>query len=276
MLNISIIPNYEKAGVQDIINMLRMNFDKECNITVEKGCFEEKLSVCADAAVVLGGDGTILHAAKMCAESKTPILGINLGTMGYMTGADKGNAKEAFRQLLSGDYTVNMRMMLDISVIRDGMVLYKGSALNDGVIFRNVRLLHMSEYIGDQFVYSFAGDGIIISTPTGSTAYSLSAGGPVAPPDMQVMISTPVCPHSIHIRPVLVPADKQVKIVIKQLPEEEAALTVDGQNAMYLKEEDIVLFKKSVLEAGLISLKQLNFYDVLRYKLSVHDEEGIR
>ena len=164
--------------------------------------------------------------------------------------------------------------MLSVKVIRDGKVISESVALNDGVISRCERIISISESFNGKLVYSFTGDGIIVSTPTGSTAYSLSAGGPVAPPDMQMIITTPVCPHSIHIRPVIASGDTEVKIKLSDFENNAGMLNVDGQNITPLKGGDSVVFSRSENTAKLIFLEEKNFYDVLRFKLS--GEKGER
>ena len=164
--------------------------------------------------------------------------------------------------------------MLSVSVIRNGEKISESIALNDGVISRCERIISISESFNDKLVYSFTGDGIIVATPTGSTAYSLSAGGPVAPPDMHMIITTPVCPHSIHIRPVIASGDTEVKIKLSETEKNAGMLNVDGQNITTLEGGDEVIFRKSSETAKLIFLEEKNFYDVLRYKLS--GEKGER
>ncbi len=251
MLKIAVAANKEKEGADALAEKIVSEFPENCFIA-DSG---KK----ADAAVILGGDGTILSAVRRFPG--IPLLGVNFGTIGYMTAVEKDGAIE-------GDYTAEERMMLSVTVKRGGKIISESDALNDGVLSRRERVLSLDEYFGGEKVYSFTGDGVIIATPTGSTAYSLSAGGPVAPPDMKAIISTPVCPHSIHIRPLIAPEETLIKVTVKNEPGNAGVLIVDGQNTKDLLPGDEVIFKKSGRSAKLICLEKKNFYDILRYKLS--------
>ncbi|MBQ2941711.1 MAG: NAD(+)/NADH kinase [Clostridia bacterium] len=267
LMKIAVIPNTGKEGAESLAETIIGEFPENCFLVKGYKCGEK-----FDVALVLGGDGTILRAVKAFGE--VPVLGINFGAVGYMTASEKDGAKEAVKKLLSGSYNVEERMMLSVTVKRNGKVISESTALNDGVITRSERILSLSESFNDKLVYSFSGDGIIVATPTGSTAYSLSAGGPVAPPDMQMIITTPVCPHSIHIRPVIASGDTVVKVKLSDTEENSGMLNVDGQNITPLTCGDEVIFARSEKKAKLIFLEEKNFYDILRFKLS--GEKGER
>lgn len=258
MLKIAVAANKEKEGADALAERIVCEFPENCFIADD----EKK----ADAAVILGGDGTILSAVRRFPG--IPLLGVNFGTIGYMTAVEKDGAIEAVRRVIAGDYTAEERMMLSVTVKRVGKIISESDALNDGVLSRRERVLSLDEYFGGEKVYSFTGDGVIIATPTGSTAYSLSAGGPVAPPDMKAIISTPVCPHSIHIRPLIAPEETFIKVTVRNEAGNIGVLSVDGQNVSDLLPGDEVVFKKSGHSAKLICLEKKNFYDILRYKLS--------
>ncbi len=260
-MKIAVMPNNAKEGALCLAEAILKEFP--CNCFLVQDC-EDYGNF--DIALVLGGDGTILRAVK--AFGNIPVLGINFGTVGYMASAEKEGAIEAVKKVLCGEYKVEERMMLSVSVLREGKVISESTALNDGVITRCERILSISESFNEKLVYSFSGDGIIVATPTGSTAYSLSAGGPVAPPDMQMIITTPVCPHSIHIRPVIASGDTEVKIKLSETEGNAGMLNVDGQNITKLEAGDQVVFSRSENKAKLILLEEKNFYDILRYKLS--------
>lgn len=266
-MKIAVIPNTGKEGAESLAETIIGEFPENCFLVRDYKC-KEKI----DAALVLGGDGTMLRAVK--AFGDVPVLGINFGTLGYMASVEKENATEAVRKLLSGKYMVEERMMLSVTVERNGVKICESTALNDGVITRSERILSLGESFNEKLVYSFSGDGIIVATPTGSTAYSLSAGGPVAPPDMQMIITTPVCPHSIHIRPVIASGDTVVKVKLSDMAENSGMLNVDGQNVTPLYSGDEVIFARADKTAKLIFLEEKNFYDILRYKLS--GEKGER
>lgn len=265
MINkIAVIPNAEKEGALSLTKELINKFNGKCDI-FEADCDGDNLRD-ADVALVLGGDGTMLRAVQMAGD--IPLLGINFGTLGYMTAVDKSRAEEAVEKLISGDYTVERRMMLDVKVIRGGNVVLSARALNDGVISRGERILLMKEYFDNKLVYKFSGDGLIVATPTGSTAYSLAAGGPVAPGDMQMIITTPVCPHSIYIRPVIASSETTIAITVENKLGDAGTLNIDGQTLCHVTDGDRVEFTKSSKEAKLVFIDNKNFYDVLRYKLS--------
>lgn len=266
-MKIAVIPNKAKEGAECLAKTILCEFPENCFLIENYECTEV-----FDAVLVLGGDGTMLRAMK--AFFGVPVLGINFGTVGYMAVVERDKAIEAVKRLIAGDYMVEERMMLSVKVVRDGNVISETTALNDGVISRHERILAISESFNEKLVYSFLGDGIIVATPTGSTAYSLSAGGPVAPPEMQMMITTPVCPHSIHIRPVIASGDTVVKIKLSDCVGNKGMLNVDGQNITPLKEGDEVVFARSEKNAKLILFEEKNFYDILRYKLS--GEKGER
>lgn len=260
MGRIAIIPNTKKEGTHVLAKELVECYPEQCFIA------EEAADDDIQAALVLGGDGTMLRAVKRFAG--VPLLGVNFGTLGYMTAVEKENAVAAVKRVIDKDYTVEERMMLSVSVKRGSEVVTRAEALNDGVISRKEHMLSVSEYFGSGLVYRFVGDGVIIATPTGSTAYSLSAGGPVAPPDMQMIISTPVCPHSIHIKPLIASAQTKVRVAVEDKEGNAGILNVDGQNIAELMPGDEVVFEKSENSARLICFEKKNFYDILRYKLS--------
>lgn len=260
MGRIAIIPNTKKEGTRVLAKELVECYPEEC--FVAEDATDEEIR----AAIVLGGDGTMLRAVKRF--SGVPLLGVNFGTLGYMAAVERENAVAAVKRVIDKDYTVEERMMLSVTVLRGAKVITRTEALNDGVISRKEHMLSMCEYFGSGLVYRFVGDGVIIATPTGSTAYSLSAGGPVAPPDMQMIISTPVCPHSIHIKPLIASAQTKVRVAVEDKEGNMGVLNVDGQNIAELMPGDEVVFEKSENSARLICFEKKNFYDILRYKLS--------
>ncbi len=260
-MKIAVIPNPLKEGTKSISSSILEKFPDNCFL-----CGEDTDISGFDIAVVLGGDGTILRAVKDYPD--IPIMGINFGTVGFMASSEKDEAVLAVEKVLSGNYKIEERMMLSLKVERSGEIIAEALALNDGVITRGERILSLKESFNDKLVYSFSGDGLIVATPTGSTAYSLSAGGPVAPPDMEVIISTPVCPHSIHIRPLIASGEAAVTVELSDKEGNFGILNVDGQNITPIYAKDKVIFKKAEKKAKLVNLSEKNFYDILRYKLS--------
>ncbi|HEV2864207.1 MAG TPA: NAD(+)/NADH kinase [Pyrinomonadaceae bacterium] len=222
----------------------------------------------SDLIVALGGDGTMIATARMVGDAGTPVLGINFGTLGYLvefTDEEMGSALDA---VVAGDYSLDRRLMLAADVYRGGERLLHDRVLNDVVISKSAlaRIIEIETTIDRQFVNRFRADGLIISTPTGSTAYNLSAGGPVIYPSMGAVVITPICPHTLSNRPLVVPEDAEFELTLKT-PREEVALTLDGQVGMPLEYGDRVVVRKSRTTFNLIQAPARNYFDVLRNKL---------
>ncbi|MET0625847.1 MAG: NAD(+)/NADH kinase [Pyrinomonadaceae bacterium] len=242
-------------------------------IEAETGCSvdalsHEELVRGADLIVVLGGDGTMIGAARMVGEAETPVLGVNFGTLGYLADFTVDDMIPALELVLAGDYTIDRRLMLAATVERGGKRMMHDRVLNDVVISKSAlaRIIEIETWIDEKFVNRFRADGLIISTPTGSTAYNLSAGGPVIYPSMSAVCITPICPHTLSNRPLVVPDDAAFELVLKT-PREEVALTLDGQVGMPLEYEDKVTVRKSRTGFNLIQAHTRNYFDVLRNKL---------
>ncbi len=227
----------------------------------------------ADCAIILGGDGTIIHSARELAEYSIPILGINLGHLGFLAEVEKGDAVHTLKQVVKGHYSMQKRMMLDAHLCCDESTKKIGHALNDIVITRSrslSRILRFKIYVNHTLVNAYSADGVIISTPTGSTAYNLSAGGPLLNPKDEMIIITPICPHSLYSRSIVLSKEDIVKIVIAQderLIDQDIMLTIDGQEGRVLKENEEVLITKSKYYTSLITTGQNNYYELLRKKL---------
>ncbi len=229
-----------------------------------------------ECAIVLGGDGTILQAAHDLLGYDIPILGINLGTLGFLAETELQNVWQALDALFVDDYTIEKRMMLHANVIQDAEDEFEysnsTSALNDIVITRSgfSRIIGVSIYVNGKFVNDFRGDGVIVSTPTGSTGYNLSAGGPVVTPEAELTIITPICPHSLNARSIVVASNDKVTIKIresKKTQEEEAIATIDGCRAIQLKAGDSIEIGKAIEVTNLICVGKTNFFHILRTKL---------
>lgn len=221
-----------------------------------------------DLVFVLGGDGTLLGIARKLAASNLPILGINLGHLGFLSEAEPENLPNAVDRVLHGDYHLEKRMMLDVSIIRGGQVLHHGVALNDVGIGKGSfgRMVNLSVYVDDMFVDQYSGDGIILSTPTGSTAYSLSCGGPIVSPQINVILVTPVCPHKLTSRPFLVQKQQQVRVEVSAT-HDDIGITIDGQEGFRLLSGDTIKVCRSQCSTILVKWKERGFFDVLRQKL---------
>lgn len=230
---------------------------------------EEEVVSAADIIVCLGGDGTFLKSARKVFHKDIPILGVNLGNLGFLTVVDRNEIDPAIKCLVNGNYSIEERMMLETSIIRDNKEIMKDIVLNDVVISRGwmSRILHLKTYINDQFVDLYPGDGLIISTPTGSTAYSLSAGGPIVDPDISLIIATPICPHLLYSRSFITTGDKILKVLVAENDCHGAMVTVDGQNGYELQGGDSIITRKSSRCLKMVKLSDRNFFDVLRSKI---------
>lgn len=225
-----------------------------------------------ECAIVLGGDGTIIQAANDLVHCGIPILGINLGTLGFLAEIEQQYTFNALDCLFHDQYRTELRQMLDGVIVNETTQGYHGFALNDIVITRSgfSRIITMEVYVNGEKVTSYRGDGVIISTPTGSTGYNLSAGGPVIKPDTQATIITPICPHSLNARSIIVSANDEIQVRIgksKKTQLEEAIATFDGRKAIQLKTEDTVVIQKATEDTKLIKVSKNSFFDILRTKL---------
>lgn len=230
----------------------------------------EKDDFCQMAQVVLviGGDGTMLRAARTVYGSEIAILGINQGYLGFLTEIEVEQLAESLEQLLQGAYTVERRMMLTAQVYRNGVCIADVSALNDLVVTKGAlsRIIKMELYLEDNLVEKYHGDGLIFSTPTGSTGYSLSANGPIVYPNMDLCIVTPICPHSLIARPLIFSPEHTLTLRL-DANNAPAMLTVDGQNGVELKQGDWIQISKAEHDTYLLVLEKRNFFAVLREKL---------
>jgi NAD+ kinase len=216
--------------------------------------------------VVLGGDGTLLSVARSLAEG-VPILGVNLGSLGFLTEIGRGEMYPALVRVLDGDYAIEERPMLDVELRRNGSeAVYR--VFNDAVVTKGAlaRIIEMSLFVDGNLVARFRADGLIISTPTGSTAYNLSSGGPIVHPLLPVVLLTPICPHALTLRPVVVPSSATVEVRLETAGE-EVFLTLDGQEGASLAYGDTVAARRSRRSARLVKVSDRTFYDSLRGKL---------
>jgi NAD+ kinase len=220
-----------------------------------------------DMACVFGGDGTLLHAARLVGGSGVPILGVNLGALGFLTEVNLEDLHAAFEKILSGRYHLESRMMLRIEVYRGSETAARCLALNDAVINKGAisRMIELEVSVNSQVVTVTRADGLIISTPTGSTAYSLSAGGPILYPTLEAFIITPICPHTLTNRPVVVPDEAVVDLKLRH--GSDVMLTVDGQVGLPLQAGDTLKVLKAEASIRLVQLGGSAFFRLLREKL---------
>jgi NAD+ kinase len=242
-------------------------------VRAETGCSIETLDHTAlaasvDMVVVLGGDGTMISTARMLGDREIPVLGVNYGTLGYLTELRVEELIPALESIIAGHYTLDRRVMLAAELFRGEEKLLHERVLNDVVISKSAlaRIIEIETWINRQYVNRFRADGLIVSTPTGSTAYNLSAGGPIIYPSMNAVVITPICPHTLSNRPLVVPDDEEIELILKT-PNEEVALTLDGQVGKPLEVEDRVLIRKSRTTFNLVQADTRNYFEVLRGKL---------
>jgi len=230
---------------------------------------DENLYDDIDLALVLGGDGTLLSVAGKVAARKIPIVGINLGNLGFLAQIEKHEIEESIHKILADDYTIEERMMLKAQLSRPSGERLTFHALNDIVIARNesTRLLEMELYINNQFVDDYKADGMIIATPTGSTAYSMSAGGPIVDPSVKSFLITPICPHKLYSRTVVVPDNCEIAMTISNKNPRSAFVTADGHSGSELYENDVLTLTRSDHAAQFIRIHSNRFYSKLHEKL---------
>jgi NAD+ kinase len=228
----------------------------------------ENIAAGVDLILVLGGDGTMIATARMIADEEVPVLGVNYGGLGYLAEFRIEELYTALESILAGNYRLDRRVMLAVELRRGDAPPQLNRVLNDVVINKSAlaRIIEIEAYLNHQFVNSFRADGLIVSTPTGSTAYNLSAGGPVIFPSMNAVVITPICPFTLSNRPIVVPDDAEIELLLKT-DNEEVALTLDGQVGHPLKVADRVAIRKSRTTFNLIQPMNRNYFDVLRDKL---------
>jgi NAD+ kinase len=239
----------------------------------ETGCAvdqapRDQLAANVDLILVLGGDGTMIATARMLGNREVPVLGINYGGLGYLAEFRIEELYQALESILAGNFRLDARVMLDVELRRGGELITRNSVLNDVVINKSAlaRIIEIEAYLNKHFVNAFRADGLIISTPTGSTAYNLSAGGPVIFPSMNAVVITPICPFTLSNRPIVVPDDATIELLLKT-SQEEVTLTLDGQVGFALNVDDRVVIRKSRVTFNLVQPSNRNYFDVLRDKL---------
>ena len=221
-----------------------------------------------DCFIVLGGDGTLIRASNRLLTYDVPMFGINAGTLGYLTGVEAAEAEKGLERLCSGTFRVEKRMMLTAEINEQ----YADTVLNEVAITRSgvSRIINLAVYVNGALLDVVSGDGILIATPTGSTGYNLSAGGSVVKPEAELILITPICPHSLSSREIIVSAEDEISVEIRQSkrgPEVEAVATFDGREARSLKPKDRVVVKRSKYTTKMVQLDERTFFEVLRSKL---------
>ncbi len=281
MKKIAIIPNnikdigllVTKRVVDYLSGKAELYMENKFSVTGMKVNYVKKSAIFenVDLMIILGGDGTILQEAAACAKYGIPVMGINLGKVGFLTEIECDNIENALNKLLAEEYTIEKRMLIKLEIRREGKTVCVHNALNDVVVSKpsGAKLIDMELYAGDELVNRYIADGLIIATPTGSTGYSISAGGPVVDPSMTLYIATPICPHMLSARSAVLSADKPIIIRLDSAyPDNEAVVTADGDVQGYISSADEVAVLKSKYEFQLIRTGRQSFYNTLISKLS--------
>lgn len=220
--------------------------------------------------ISLGGDGTLLYCARILAGKNIPILAVNLGDFGFITEISKAEWKDAYYKYIENKLVISSRMMLEVCVQREGKPLVCYLGLNDGVIGTGgiSRIIRLKVYITGTYVGRYRADGVIVATPTGSTAYSVAAGGPILHPEMEALILNPICPFTLSNRPIVFPGNEILEIEVEEPQRTDVILSIDGQESFPLLPGDRIVFRKSDKKTFIIQSDKRNFYEVLRTKLN--------
>jgi len=238
------------------------------DMTDVKGYPGRSIPALVDLIVVLGGDGTLLSVARLAGELRTPILGVNLGSLGFLTEITRDELFTVLAQVVKGDFNVSERMRLDAFIRRNGDLVGRYRVLNDVVINKGAlaRIIDMEAWVDDSYLTTFKADGLIIATPTGTTAYNLAAGGPVIYPGLHCLVISPICPHTLTNRPIIVSDEALIKIEVK-FQDEDVVFTADGQEGMPLQGGDVVELRKSRQATLLVKSPTRDYFEILRTKL---------
>lgn len=234
----------------------------------EKQVEIERIGEGANLIIVLGGDGTLLSIARQLRGKDVPILAVNLGGLGFLTEISPEELPDMLEKVIKGDFTISKRIMLDVTVRRAGDKIFEFTVLNDAVIAKDAlaRIIDIETYVNDEYLTTYKADGLIVSTPTGSTGYSLAAGGPILHPSMRNIIVTPICPHMLTNRPIILSEDVTIKALL-QAKDERVVLTLDGQIGFPLEFGDEVTARESSHAVSLIKSSSKGYFEILRTKL---------
>jgi NAD+ kinase len=223
-----------------------------------------------DLAISLGGDGTLLSCARMLAPREVPILAVNMGEFGFITEVSKSELRDTWEKLLQGKLGVSERLMLSVEVQRNETTTASFLGLNEAVIgIKGIsRMIRLKIFMSNTYMGRYRADGVIVATPTGSTAYSMAAGGPILHPEMEAFILTPICPFTLSNRPTVVPATEILRVEVEEPQKVEAVLTIDGQESFPLQPRDCILIRRAPFKAKIVHTDRRSFYEVLRTKLN--------
>ena len=286
MLIVGLFPNTEKSNVnkvlkrtcdfleknnvkilipENVVELLDVDFKKYATNIEE---IKSEISI----AISIGGDGTLLSTANIIGEKNILICSINIGRIGFLTELELSNLEQGLEKIISGNYKVEERLMLNASVLRDEKVIYDAYALNDIVLAKGglSRMIKLELYINDEIAATYPADGLILATSTGSTGYSLSSGGPIVNPNLKVMVITPICSHTLYTKSLIISEDEKIAVKL-QAPHDDIILTVDGQNMHNLIPGDVVKIQKAPFRANFIKVSDVSYYEKLRTKMRRRD-----
>lgn len=280
VLTVGLFPNTNKQTVVTVLNRMIQYFqERGVRVLLPKdaagkvgypdlGCSQQNILKDISVGITVGGDGTLLNTAREIASAGIPICGINMGKLGFLTEIELPDLILSLDKLINGEYQIEEHLMLDAMIIRKNRTIHVSSALNDVVISKNgvSRMIKFNLSIDNELTANYAADGLIIATATGSTGYSLSAGGPIINPLLKVMVLTPICSHTLHVRPLVVSDEEEIKVEMIA-NQEDVVLTIDGQTIYSLLPNDTVLVKRSSFGAKFIRLNNRSYYETLRTKL---------
>ncbi|HUW51120.1 MAG TPA: NAD kinase [Sulfuricella sp.] len=277
---VALIGKYNSPEIGDpLLRLARFLEEREYGVLVERQTAEstgvsafpvaslEEIGEQADLAVVLGGDGTMLNIARSLHGYEVPLVGINQGRLGFLTDVSAETMLETMAEILAGDYLSEARFLLAVTIRRHGENVHEACAFNDAVVSKGAtaRLIELEVFVDGQFVYSQRSDGLIVSTPTGSTAYALSSGGPILHPTLEALVLVPICPHTLSDRPIAVNSESTIEILL--LHADDARVHFDGQRHFDLQENDWVIVRRSRQMVRLLHPFGHSYYDMLRQKL---------
>ena len=242
------------------------NTARHAQLTHYKTLTLDEIGKTADLAIVMGGDGTMLSVARSLIEADVPLVGINRGRFGFLTDLRAEHMLVEIDRMLAGEFIKEPRMLLETQVVRKGRVVYNSYALNDVVIKSGLRLIELEVEIDRKFVYKQRSDGLILSTPTGTTAYALSAGGPILHPNLEAISLVPICPHTLSNRPIAVNSSSKIEVTLVQF--DEAQLSFDGQYQVTLEVGDKIMVRRAEKTISLLHPAEYCYFDMLRNKLN--------
>ena len=267
-------PNIDPTIVSELSNWLE---SKNCKVYLEPDTADligkntsiskEEVAASSDLLIVLGGDGTLLNVAGIAHPNKVPILGVNLGSLGFLTETTMGDFYPTLELVLDGKCEIENRMLLNAGVLRNGEKIADFNVLNDIVINKGAlaRIVNLKVFVDDQYMTSYRADGLIISSPTGSTAYSLSAGGPIIHPSMRALVLSPICPFALANRSIVIPDSSTIKVQLTtKIEEGDVRITLDGQTGYTMKSGDILEAKKAEITVKLVQAPGKDYYQLLR------------